>query len=75
MTWRPSTKGNALEQFEVQCQVPFRFYGPLGEACKVRPSDDYSDMDNTITVECLPEDRARLIETLSALLDEMRRAT
>lgn len=37
MTWRPSTKGNALEQ-------------------------------------CSPEDRARLIETLSALLDDMKRA-
>lgn len=75
MTWRPSKPGNAFEMFETPCQVPFYFYGPLGEQCRVSPSDDASDMDNSIAVECHPEDRARLIEVLAALLDEMRRAT
>lgn len=69
MGWRPATKTNAMELFEVRREANFYFYGSFGEQAKVR-----DDAEDGIAVECLPEDRAAVIAALSELLDLMKKA-
>ena len=69
----PATKTSVFEFFEVPCSSDsgsWYFHAPYGEQCRVSPSAE----DETIAVECSPNDRASVIESLSNLLDLMRGA-
>jgi hypothetical protein len=69
----PATKFCALEVFEISCSSDggsWWFHAPYGEQCRVSTSAE----NESIAVECAPDDRARVIEALSTLLDLMRGA-
>lgn len=68
--WRPASKENALEFFEVPCRVDLWFYGSFGAQASVRDDDE----DAAIAFELNPNNRERVIEALSNLLELMRSA-